>query len=226
MTYVFYLDRYHLGDPLFLTRLAQDLARLDAPRVLVHGAGEDSERALEATGAFPDWHGDLLVATSGVERATVERATRDLNRRIAGALNDAGVAAVRMDGASRGLARATPTGGVEVAGAQWLVEVAAAGAVPVVAALAPSDHGGLVQVSGGSLAAGIAAAFGEAEVIFFAKGSDTRSEATDDVADTVINSQSPEPHALRSALDAGAVVRLSRPRDVTSTGIEGRRLTT
>ncbi|MEL7363325.1 MAG: hypothetical protein AAFN13_14715, partial [Bacteroidota bacterium] len=50
-----FLDDYHLGDPLFLTGLAQDLARSRRPALLLHAGREAAATALEADGVLdPD----------------------------------------------------------------------------------------------------------------------------------------------------------------------------
>ena len=163
--HVLYLDRYHLGDPLFLARLAKAVGARTQPLVLVHGAAEAAERALEAEGAFPEWQGGVLRVATEAERATVERAARTLNRQIATTLTEAGVAAFRADGASRGLLR--PAGdGFEVGRARWLGELAEQGAVPVVAALVPAGEGAAAhEADGARVAAALAEALGATALV-------------------------------------------------------------
>lgn len=222
MVSVLYLDRYHLGDPLFLNGLARDVLAFPGPLVLVHGAGEAAERALEAQGRFPEWRGGVLAAESESDRALVERAARDLNRRIVHTLNEAGVAAVRLDAGSRGLLRATETG-LEVKKAdedtldvEWFVVLVAQGVVPVVAALLGDAEGAAREVNGGAVAGHLAEALavegGTSSVLMLAKSGLNAPEmqvralgaASLDVipADAI-----PEPEAVRAALGVGAEVR-------------------
>lgn len=162
--HVLYLDRYHLGDPLFLTRLAQAVRQRSEGLVLVHGAAEAGERALEAEGTFPEWRGGVLAVETAAQRATVERAARTLNRQIAAALTEAGVPAFRADGASRGLLRVTGAG-VEVGPAGWVGALAEQGAVPVVAALVPGEGGAAREVDPLRVAVALAGALGATAVV-------------------------------------------------------------
>lgn len=228
MAYVFYLDRYHLGDPLFVPRLARALGGLRAPRVLVHGPGEDAERALEADGRVPRWEDGLLVTDDPADQADVEAAARGLNRRIAEALNEAGVAAVRLDGASRGLVRADPAQGLVWGGAAWLRALLLQGGVPVVMAFA-AVPGGLGQVAPGVFAGALARHLG-ARVVLFGRG--LRQGVTEagvvrpavrraEVGPEVL----PEPEAAGDAVGEGAEVLLTGPAGIGTERVEGTLLT-
>jgi len=222
VTRVLYLDRYHLGDPLFLTGLARDLAAGGPPTILVHGAAEDGERALEAGGRFPVWEGDVLAAPTLEEAMTVERAGRDLNRRIAHALNESGAAAVRMDGASRGLFSVDPAG-VRVGDLGWVEALLRQRAVPVVLALSPDGEGPLRQVSGGRLAAALAAALPEGEATFLARKPLAEGEVLR-LAEIPPDALG-EREAVAQALAAGAMPRTVSPRDLRRPDARGARLT-
>ncbi len=229
---VLYLDRYHLGDPLFLNRLARDLAAFQQPILLVHGPGEDAERALEAEGRLPEWRGSVLAVGTPEEAETVGRAARGLNRRIAHALNEAGVAAVRLDGGSRGLLRAGAGGSVEEGEAGWLSPLVRQGAVPVVAALVP-DPAGVHQVDAGAVVAVLAGALGEeggapATAVFLKRGGELerdgerlREAALEDVPQEAL----PEPVTVRAALDRGARAVLSTVSGLRPEGVVGTRIT-
>lgn len=133
--HVLYLDPYFLGDPLFMTGLARDLrARMDAGGdglVIVHGTGEEGERAVEAMGHEPIREAGALVLSDAEAAGAVERAGRDLNRRLVDTLNEAGVSAVRVVASDRGLVR--PDG--SIGDASWLTRLAGQRAVPVVLAM-------------------------------------------------------------------------------------------
>lgn len=214
MVHVLYLDRYHLGDPLFLNGLARDVLAFPGPLVLVHGAGEAAERALEAQGRFPEWRDGVLAVESEADRTLVERAARDLNRRIAHALNDAGVAAVRLDAGSRGLFRMEESG-LAVKKSDWLRTLVAQGAVPVVAALLGATGDIASEVNGGAVAGRLAQSLGaeSATVLMLVKSGSYASESAFWEAGTVPISEVPtaalpEPEAARAALATGAEVRL------------------
>lgn len=231
MVHVLYLDRYHLGDPLFLNGLARDVLAFPAPLVLVHGGGEAAERALEAQGFVPAWRSGVLAAESEAERALVERAARDLNRRIAHALNEAGVPSVRLDASSRGLFEAGE-GGLETKNVAWLVTLVSQGAVPVMAALGGGGSHGAREVNGGEVAGRLAAAFAsagrEARVVMLVKSGLNGPESSDP-SDPPVRMEElpeaavPEPEALRAALGTGSEVRLVRRAELrvaASRGVE------
>ena len=153
---VAYLDPYFLGDPLFVPGLARDLADRGAGLVIVHGSGERGERALEALGRVPTAHEGVWDADDADGLEAVERAARDLNREIAHELNEAGVSAVRVMGADRGLLKATGRG-LEVGRAGWVGDLAGQGVVVVVASFVGGD-GPLREVDAASAAGALSAA--------------------------------------------------------------------
>lgn len=232
MALVLYLDRYHLGDPLFLTGFACDVLDLRAPCLIVHGAGEAAERALEAQGRIPAYEGGVIAVETDADRALVARAARDLNRRIAHTLNDAGVAAVRLEASGRGLIRAVGDR-IEAGKVGWLREIVAQGAVPVVAALVGDPAGEAREVNGGAvagvLARVLADAGGEARVIFLTRNGqnglvegdsmqvETGPEA---VSERVVE----EPEAVRAALAAGADVLVTGRSGLRQRPVEGTRI--
>lgn len=209
VVYVIHLDRYHLDDPLFPNRLARGLAGVRAPKLLVHGAAAHGERLLEAEGGVAVWQDGVLVAGSEGEHAVVERAAREVNRRIAHALNEAGVPAVRLDGASRGLLVLDEGGRVHVRQGAWLARLVEQQAVPVVAALAAVPGGPIRQVNAGAVAAALALFLGGA-VLFLAR------EQVDAAASRRLDPLSagalPEAEPLQAALGSDAPVLLIDPQ--------------
>ena len=232
MIHVLYLDRYHLGDPLFLSGFARDVLAFSRPLVLVHGAGEAAERALEAQGRFPDYDAGVLAVGTDADRALVARTARDLNRRIVHTLNDAGVAAVRLEAGGRGLIRATD-GGVEAGNAGWLQKIVMQGAVPVVVALVGEVGGAAREANGGAVAGVLAAAFAEggaeAQAVFLTRNGqnglveDDSARAEADVA-AVSKEVVEEPEAVRAALAAGADVVVSGRSGLRQTPVGGTRI--
>ncbi|NNF59545.1 MAG: hypothetical protein HKN04_15015 [Rhodothermaceae bacterium] len=141
-----YLDPYHLGDPLFLSSFVRDVKAHTGPLLLVHGGGEEAERALEAQGLVPERVDGALQVADARQAALVERATRDLNRRIVHELNEVGVAAIRLTGADRGVLRRQADGALTAREATWLRMLMEQGAVPVLATMI-EDGSGLVEVN-------------------------------------------------------------------------------
>ncbi|MEM8560259.1 MAG: hypothetical protein AAGG50_20760, partial [Bacteroidota bacterium] len=133
---------YHLGDPLFLTGLAQDIARAQRPALLLHAGREAAATALEAQGVFdPD---TVLGGPLGEHGAVVERALRDQNRTIAAALTEAGVAAVRLMASDRGLVRIDGDGAdsqLRMGETDWVAGLLRQRSCVVVAALAETAAG-------------------------------------------------------------------------------------
>lgn len=198
------LDSYHLGDPLFLTGLARDLAARRGGLVLVHGSGERGERALEAQGLVPTLADGVWVVETEREAATVERAVRELNREIAHELNEAGVASVRVVGADRGLLKSAE-GGVRAGRTQWLADLVGQGVVPVVAALVGGKGGPLREVDAGRAAAALARSLDVPLAILTRRTLDAEGGPAS-LADAAVRSALAAPEAAERAVEAGAEV--------------------
>lgn len=137
-----YLDDYHAGDVLFVQSLARSLARMTGRRiVLVHGAGEHAERALEAEGIFRKREGGVLPVESAAEHALVERALRHVNRKITSVLTDAVVPAIAVMGSERGLFRIHEDK-LTAENIGWLEALVLQGVIPVLAAYAVESESG------------------------------------------------------------------------------------
>lgn len=223
---ILYLDRYHLGDPFFLPAFARDVKAHAEGLVIVHGSGEAGERALEAEGLLPEWRGGVLVVGSDHERALVERAARDLNRRVVHELNEAGVSALRMLGADRGLLREGVNGGLDAGRVGWLDALVRQGAVPVVATLVAGMEGGpLVEADPAAAAVALVRAFEGEEpptVAFLTTnrraGLFAGAERLPAIAVSVLPADGtlPEPDAIRRAAAEGVRVKL-----ITSAALRG-----
>ena len=171
--FVVLLDSYHLGDPLFVPQLARDVAARKAGAVFVHGSGEAGERALESRGLAPENVGGVWAVSTPEEAAEVERATRDLNRRIVHEMNEAGTPAVRVMAADRGLVRREPGGSVRAGRTGWLETLVAQGGVAVVAALVGPDApagSALAEADAAAVAAALAGALGAEGVALVGTG--------------------------------------------------------
>jgi hypothetical protein len=206
-----YLDPYHLGDPLFLQRFGPAVKGHEGPLVLVHGSGEAAERALEAQGRTVE-RVDGVLRVEEADRPLVERAARDLNRRIVDAL---GVSAVRVVGSDRGLLRRTPGGGVAVGRADWLRALLRQRVVPVVATLAVGEGGGAVEAPPGVALVALARALGDEEeasvlVVLTSKTGSTGPEAPNEDAGREV---------ARMAGDEGVRVRLAQLQALRGKGL-------
>ncbi|MEM1056740.1 MAG: hypothetical protein AAGI52_14555 [Bacteroidota bacterium] len=189
---VFYIDPYPLGDPLFLTGLARDLkARLDvggSGLILVLGSGEEGDRAIEALGAEPRREAGALAFANDEEASAVERAARDLHRRVVDALNEAGISAVRIAASDRGLFRE----GGSVGKARWVRDLALQRAVPVVLAVAEDEQGVVRDLDPATLAGRLATALEAPAVALGSPPEGSRSASLEELSGSV-----PDANALR-----------------------------
>ena len=206
---VLLLDAYHLGDPLFLTGLARDLAaRAGGPgaggAVLVHGSGERGERALESLGLVPEAEGGVWRTETDEQAGAVERATRALSREIAHELNEAGVASVRVLGADRGLLKPTADG-VEAGRTGWLGALVGQGVVVVVASLVGGAGGGaLAEADPAAAAAALAGALGEPVTVLLKRSLAADGPAS--VAAPAVRAALGDPSAADRLLGRGGAV--------------------
>ena len=149
-----YIDRYHLGDTLFLQALARGVRVLAdrRPVVLCHGSGEAVERLFEARGRFPDRAEERLLVTEAADRELLERGIREAGKKLAAVLTDSVVPAVPLTGAERGLVRMDETGHVELGETGTLDRLLASRVVPVLSLLG-RDAGSAALVEAPALGA-------------------------------------------------------------------------
>ena len=172
--YLIYLDDYHLDDLLYMPSLAQQMGRMRHARpacLFVHGSGEQADRLLEAEGLFPEREGGVVQARTPEEAALVERARRQVNRRVVGALTEEGVHAVGFQGADRGLLKVDDEGTVTTGRATWLKDLVEKRAVPVVSARAQRTAAAARAVPVPAATVALVRALGEADlvVVFFTR---------------------------------------------------------
>ncbi len=211
---VVYIDPYFLGDPLFVTGLARDLAASGGGSggggsVLVHGSGERGERALESLGRTPRLADGVWETEDEAGRAAVEQAARELNRGVVHELNEQGVASIRALAADRGLVKAAG-GGVEAGQTAWLAELVGQGVVAVVASLVLRD-GALHEADAVATAAALARAMGGD--VFALSTRSVEGPLSVRQLDGVV----PDPEAVRRLAAGGAVVRVG-PRSLLGSG--------
>lgn len=218
--YLIYLDSYHLDDLLFLPGLARLMAGQGRPPcLLVHGSGERAERLLEAEGLFPESKDGLVQVRTVAEATLVERAARQVNRQIVGALTEEGVPAVGVQGTDRGLLHKKDDGRVTTGRIDWLMALAEKRAVPVVSALVQDDRAGhACEVHLRAAARPLAHAMyaDGVVVVFFTRNNqpgilDGETLARELSLDAVPEASLPEPEALRAMTTAGFSVMLTSP---------------
>jgi hypothetical protein len=121
-------------DLMFRESMIQHLERVPSrpPMILVAGAGESAERALERDGQAVSRIAEELELGSDRARRAFERAVREDGRRLVSMLSESGIASVFFFGGDRGLLRRPDSGSLVVAGSEPLVALALSGVVPVV----------------------------------------------------------------------------------------------
>ncbi len=213
--YLIYLDDYHLDDLLFVPGLAQQMGRMRQVRpacLLLHGSGDQAERLLEAEGLFPERKGGLVQARTPAEAALIERALRQVNRRVVGALTEEGVHAVGFQGADRGMLRVDEDGTIETGRVAWLKELIEKRAVPVVSALAqhvPEKAARAISVPAAAVALARALAHRDLVVIVFTRNNQPG----------IIEAEQPLPRLSLDALPEAVLPDAEAVRAVVSAGI-------
>lgn len=216
-----YLDAYHLGDPLFFRSFGRDVQMHEGPMILLHGSGEEAERAFEAKGWL-----SAEDRASEAARTVTERVTRDLNRRIVHELNEAGISALGVLGADRGLFRRAETGQYAIGNARWLHDLAEKGVVPAVGLLATDTHSAVVELRVGHAFSLLTDCFPATDM--HCVWLTTSRQALVSESDTLANSQRPETLAdegkiseKQAFLEASQAVRLrvTRTRDLRGKGV-------
>lgn len=167
---ILYLDRFHLGDPLFLQALGRAVARSTTQGfrpLLVHGQGEYVQRRLEGEGLFLSAHRDVFTGETEVQRRLIGTIHRDLNRWLVGILTEAAVPAVGFLGSDRRMLT-LEKGEVGVGRVNWLEDVVERGVVPVIGAAAKTESGEASAVDPVKVIRALAQHFGEkVEVVTF-----------------------------------------------------------
>ncbi len=215
--HLIYLDAYHLGDLLYVASMARMMGRLQRlpPCLFVHGSGEQAERLLEAEGLFPEQRDGLVVARTPQEAALVERALRQVNRRLVGTLTDEGVHAVGLHGTDRGLLRLRPDGVPTAGKTGWFQDLLRLRAVPVVSTLLRPRHAGTTREGSPSATTlALARALENVVVVFFTRNDqpgvlDGEAPRKYLSLDALEEAMLPEPEAVRRVAAAGLPVLLT-----------------
>ncbi len=208
-----------LADDAWLSTFARGVVEAGVPSVVVHGGGPDINALSERLGIAFTWSNGRRVTSPEMLDAAAMVLSGRLNKRIVGALLDAGADAIGISGEDGGLVQAAfAEGGAlgrvgEVADVraellQWLL---ARGIVPVVSPISRGPDGRGVNVNADEVAGGIAAALGAPELLFITdvagvlEAGVVRSELTEHEANALIASEVAQggmAMKLRSAVQA------------------------
>ena len=213
-----------LDDPAFVAELAQVVAGLRPPPVLVHGGGKEIGVMQRALGGEPRFVAGLRVTDEAALAAAEMVLCGTVSTRLVAALLAAGADAQGLSGVDRGLIRVEkirhPQGDLGRVGtpvavrAEVLRELLDSGVVPVVAPLSLGPDGAY-NVNADEAAGAIAAALGAAEVVFVTNvpgvlvGGAVAPHLTEErvralIADgTISGGMIPKVNAALTALEAG-----------------------
>lgn len=213
--YTLYLDRYHLGDDLFINDLAQRLHRAPAGNplcLIVHGSGEKVERTLESQGFFPERRGGVLDVEAPEQVRLVERSVRDTNRKVVAALTEEVVPAVGIQGVDRDLLQ-VEEGRVQARRIGWVEALLKQRVVPVISALVEQpDEGRVREAYAAEAAIALIQAFESVDpvVVFFTTSGRAGLPDGEGIRETVAldalsegEEALPEPEAVRRVVRAG-----------------------
>lgn len=165
-----------IDDPAFLKALGKYVAALDGPVVIVHGGGKEIGQLQQRMGITPRYVDGLRV-TDEETLAVVEMVLCGrVNNRLVRALHAAGIDAVGMSGADRGLIRARKlnheagdlerVGEVTAVRGDVLAQLLAQGVTPVIAPLGLGDDGDNFNVNADHAAAAVAQSIGAEQIVF------------------------------------------------------------
>lgn len=164
-----------------LARIAMEITALcesGARPVVVHGGGPQIAEQLVREGVKPRMDNGLRVTDERTLAVVLQVLCGTVNKRVVATLARAGCSAVGLSGIDGGLIRASPRGGgyglvgmIERVDGRVLTALCAAGFVPVVAPLALSGEGGVLNVNADEAAAAVAGALGAGALLML---TDTR----------------------------------------------------
>lgn len=155
-----------MDDPSWVSALAQAIAGMDGPVVVVHGGGKEVTELQRKLGAEPEWHDGLRVTTPEALRAVRMVLSGLVNKRLVAALAAAGATAVGVSGEDGGLLTAEParggllgrTGTIRCVQPRLLHAVLTAGMVPVVSPVSSGRDCEPLNVNADEAATAIASA--------------------------------------------------------------------
>jgi acetylglutamate kinase len=174
-TLVLKIGGNELDDPTFVAELARVVAGMRPQPVLIHGGGKEVGVIQRALGGEPRFVGGLRVTDEAALQAAEMVLCGSVSTRLVAALIAAGADAQGLSGVDRGLIRVEkarhPEGDLGRVGspvavrAEVLRSLLAEAVVPVVAPISLGPDGAY-NVNADEVAGAVAAALGDAEVVF------------------------------------------------------------
>lgn len=203
-THVYKVGGPALEDPGLVGPLADEVRRVDAPTLLVHGGGRHVDRLLRALGIETQFV-DGRRETSPAAMEVVEMVLSGVvNKALAAGLTAAGVPAVGISGRDGGMVRARLEEGLGRVGTPEKLDPApvralwSAGLLPVVSPVSTDLAGGSVNVNADEAALGLARALGARSLIYL---SDVDGVRVGDEPATTLT-----PEEARQRIEDGTIV--------------------
>lgn len=203
-----------LGHQGFIARLAQTLAAMQGPQVIVHGGGKAVDQIQRLLGSEPTKVDGLRVTDEPALQAALMVLCGLVSKRLAAALNAAGVRALGLSGLDAGLIRvrklAHPTADLGFVGQITTVQpeplqaLLQGGITPLVAPLCLGPAGQIYNVNADQVAGALAAALGAESLDFLS-----------DVPGVMVAGQplpSLDPAQAQALIDAGAITAGMLPK--------------
>ena len=166
---------HELDDAVFLLGLAQVIAALDTPVVVVHGGGKEISTLQQQMGIEPRYVDGLRITDEPSLKLVEMVLCGSINKRLVRLFLAAGVDALGLSGVDRGIVRAVKmqgmgqdmgfSGSVTTVRPEPLLELLAAGVTPVVAPICLGPDSAY-NVNADHVAGAIAAAIGAARIVF------------------------------------------------------------
>ena len=192
-------------DAVWVRRLAGRLSAC-SPLVVVHGGGREVSALQRRFGVEPEWRDGLRVSTAETVQVASMVLSGVVNKRLVGALQDAGIDAIGVSGEDGALVMAEPalggalgrTGVVASVRAALLESLLGLGLVPVLSPISRGTDGAPLNVNADDVASAVACALAAERLLFV---SNVAGVLLDDEAVTELDGDRVE------ALIAGGFVR-------------------
>lgn len=215
------------GDPALLDAVARGIAGLEGPAVVVHGGGSAVSRWFRRVDLPVTWRDGLRVTTDEGIELTSMVLSGWVNKRIVGALLDAGADAVGVAGEDGGLVEAEALDGGALGRVgepvrvrrELLLRLVAADIVPVVSPVSRGGDGAPLNVNADEVAVAVARALPARSLLLVSDVEGVR------VGESIVETVLPGDGADLLAGDGvtgGMRVKLSRALEAAAAGIEVR----
>jgi acetylglutamate kinase len=164
-----------VDSPEFLERLTKLVVALKRPLVIVHGAGKEIGRLLEKLGQEVRFHEGLRITDDRAIEVVEMVLSGLVNKRIAGALQKAGLKALGLSGRDLGLILASKLeSGVDLghvgepkkANVHPLHKMLEFGWLPVISPVSQDDKGAVFNINADHVARTVAVGLGASELVF------------------------------------------------------------